>query len=95
MTPDKNGVIHVEEDVTPPPMSTIIEGFICHRLDRDKSRKYIKKLCKSSGAKVARMIGGLPVKIDNEVERNALEAVDKDGNCVIRFNLKNHGPVFL
>lgn len=89
-----NVVDEVKEE-TIPPQSTIVEGFRSHRLDREKSKKYIKKLCKNSGPEVAKMIGHLPLHIDNSVERNTLEAIDKEGDTVMRFNLKKHGPVFV
>lgn len=87
-------VDEVSED-TIPPASTIIEGFRCHPLDRDKSRRYVKKLCKNSEPEVGKMIGHLPVACSKYVIRNSLEAVDAEGNTVMRFNLKKNGPVFL
>ena len=87
-------VDEVDEKVIPP-QSTVIEAFVCHMLDRTKSRRYIDKLCKNSGREVARMIGNLPIITDNKVVRNTLEAIDAERNCVMRFNLKKSGAVFV
>ena len=96
MTPNNTiPVVDEVDDKVIPPQNTIVVAFRSHRLDREKARKYIKKLCKNSGPEVAKMIGDLPLHIDNAVERNTLEAIDREDDTVMRFNLKRHGAVFV